>query len=315
MNNARHLLRASDLSLGDVYALLDAAACFERQFTEPQPNAEHRLMRHQRCDRMQGRVLINFFAEPSTRTRLSFERAMLALGGCVQNIGAAESSLEKGESFEDMGRVLSCYGDVIAVRHPSSDAMVAFVRGAQVPVVNAGDGSHEHPTQSLLDLYTMRRRLGRLEQLVVGFLGDLKHSRTMHSLAHMLVPFNAHLVCVSPPALKLPGTIGDALIARGARIDVAKNLASVLPELDVLYVTRLQRERFEEAALYDSVCADYQVSAADLVRAKRNMVIMHPLPRVRELDPDVDSDPRAAYFDQVRYGVPVRMAILAHLLA
>jgi len=299
----QHLLRAADLSVDNIHSLLDSAAIFEQHITS-----------RTRLDRMQGRVLINLFAEPSTRTRLSFERAMLALGGQVQTIGAAESSLLKGESLEDTGRTLSCYGDVIAMRHPTPGAVAALARGARIPVINAGDGSHEHPTQSLLDLYTMKRRVGRLNKLVVGLVGDLKHSRTIHSLVDMLAPFQPQLVCVAPPELGLPAELVNSLAVRGISALHADDLSTVMPELDVLYVTRLQRERFEDLALYERLQASYHVNAASLVGAKKNMVVMHPLPRVNELSPDVDADPRAAYFDQVRYGVPVRMAILDALL-
>src|SRR5688572_22746895 len=265
-------------------------------------------------DLLKGKILANLFYEPSTRTSSSFTAAMERLGGSVIPINEVKySSVSKGESLPDTIRTLECYADVIVLRHPETGSAAIAAKAAKKPVINAGDGVGEHPTQALLDAFTIREELGRLENLNVTMLGDLKYGRTVHSLARLLSTFkNIKLNYVSPEILKMPKEVMDEV----GKIPQAEfnSLDKVLAETDVLYVTRVQKERFEDAADYDKVKDAYVIDPAVMKSAKKDMIVMHPLPRVGEISPDFDDDPRAAYFRQMEYGLYVRMALLAMVL-
>jgi aspartate carbamoyltransferase len=265
-------------------------------------------------DLLKGKILANLFYEPSTRTSSSFTAAMERLGGSVIPISEVKySSVSKGESLPDTIRTLECYADVIVLRHPETGSAAIAAKAARKPVINAGDGVGEHPTQALLDAFTIREELGRLDNLKVTMLGDLKYGRTVHSLARLLSTFtNIKLNYVSPDILKMPKEVMDEV----GKVPQAEfsSLDKVLPETEVLYVTRVQKERFEDAADYDKVKDAYVIDAGIMKSAKKDMIVMHPLPRVGEISPDFDDDPRAAYFRQMEYGLYVRMALLAMVL-
>lgn len=262
-------------------------------------------------------IMAALFYEPSTRTRMSFEAAMKRLGGqVIAMTDPGASSAAKGETLADTVRILESYTDLIVLRHPREGAARVAADFVGIPVINAGDGAREHPTQTLLDLYTIFQEKGRLAGITVALCGDLKHGRTVHSLAQALARFGAQMICVAPPGLELPSTLRHLLTARyGASLLNYHSLAEApLPDCDVLYVTRVQRERFVDPADFDRVRSSYQVSRQTLLRAREDAIVLHPLPRVDELDVALDGDPRAAYFRQAAYGVPVRMALIAALL-
>ncbi len=268
--------------------------------------------------RLDGRLLATLFYEPSTRTRFSFEAAMLRLGGQVLTAENAlkASSASKGESLEDTIRIISGYADAIVLRHPEVGAADRAASAAEVPVLNAGDGAGHHPTQALLDLYTIRKELGRLDHLRVGLVGDLRHGRTVRSLALLLSIYpGTELTLVSPAALAMDTDILAALDARAVRYAQVDQLLDVVPTLDVLYQTRIQAERFESREEYDRHRGVYIVDPALMRRLPDHAILMHPLPRVGEIDPAVDADPRAAYFRQARNGLVVRMAALHWVMA
>jgi len=266
-------------------------------------------------DLLKGKILANLFYEPSTRTSSSFTSAMERLGGSVIPINEVKySSVSKGESLPDTVRTLECYADVIVIRHPEVGSAAIAAKAARKPVINAGDGIGEHPTQALLDSFTIREELGRVDGLTVTLLGDLKHGRTVHSLARLLSLYKVRLNYVSPEILRMPSDLIEELKAKG--IDQAEHstLGKALPETDVLYVTRVQKERFADEATYNSVKGAYVIDAAIMRAAKERMIVMHPLPRVGEIAPDFDDDPRAAYFRQMEYGLYIRMALLGMVL-
>jgi aspartate carbamoyltransferase len=267
-------------------------------------------------DLLKGKVLANMFYEPSTRTSCSFMAAMQRLGGQVIPINEAKtSSVAKGETIGDTARTLGCYADVIVIRNPEIGSAALAAQHAGKPVINAGDGAGEHPTQALLDVFTMREELGRLDDLTVTLLGDLKYGRTVHSLARLLTRFrNVKLNYVSPAILRMPQEVVDEVAETGVSQTAYDTLDEVLPETDVLYVTRIQKERFEDPAKYDEVKDSFVITPDVLARAKRDMIVMHPLPRVNEIAVECDTDPRAAYFRQMEYGMYVRMALLALVL-
>ncbi len=266
-------------------------------------------------DLLKGKILANLFYEPSTRTSSSFTAAMERLGGSVIPINEVKySSVAKGESLPDTIRTLEAYSDVIVIRHPETGSAATAARYARKPIINAGDGTGEHPTQALLDLFTVREELGRLEGLTVTMLGDLKYGRTVHSLARLLALYGAKLNYVSPDILRMPQAIIDELGKFGVEQREHQELDPVLAETEVLYVTRVQKERFEDLQVYESVKSAYVITPETMKGAKRDMVLMHPLPRVGEISAEVDNDPRAAYFRQVEYGLYVRMALLAMVL-
>ena len=264
---------------------------------------------------LQGKVLANLFFEPSTRTRLSFDAAMKRLGG--QTIGFADSvgtSISKGESLWDTIRVAEGYCDVIVLRHPAEGSARLAAEATKLPVINGGDGSNQHPTQTLLDLYTLQKRTGRVEGLKVAFVGDLKYGRTVHSLIRSLSLFGAELWLVSPPSLRLPSDFKEDLADLGTKHTEVEDLGAVPADVDVLYVTRIQKERFADPIEYERVRADYQVTPATVKRFGDRLTLMHPLPRVSELHAALDSHPGAAWFDQAHNGVVVRETLLALLL-
>ena len=266
-------------------------------------------------DLLKGKVLANLFYEPSTRTSSSFIAAIERLGGSAIPINEVRySSVSKGESLPDTVRTLECYSDVIVLRHPETGAAATAAKYCRKPIINAGDGAGEHPTQALLDLFTIHEELGRIDGLTISMVGDLKYGRTVHSLARLLALYNIRLNYVSPEILRMPPAIIEELRARGVPQVEQSDLETVLAESDVLYVTRVQKERFEDESVYDSVKGAYVISPVTLTRAKQKMIVMHPLPRVGEITMEVDEDPRAAYFRQMEYGLYVRMALLAMVL-
>lgn len=264
-----------------------------------------------------GKKLATLFYEPSTRTRLSFESAMLSLGGQTLGFaGAEQSSATKGETVADTARVISCYADIIAMRHPKEGAPLRASMYATVPVINAGDGGHNHPSQTLIDLLTIRQRKGRLDHLTVGFCGDLKFGRTVHSLVNSLVRYPGNqFYFISPEELRVPGyIIDDTLKPSQTPYHEVTSLEETLPKLDVLYMTRVQKERFFNEEDYIRLKGTYILTREKLQAAKPDMPVLHPLPRVDEITADVDNDRRAAYFQQVQNGVYIRMALIASLL-
>jgi aspartate carbamoyltransferase len=266
-------------------------------------------------DLLKGKILANLFYEPSTRTSSSFVAAMERQGGSVIPINEVRySSVSKGESLPDTVRTLECYADVIVLRHPETGSAAIAAQAARKPIINAGDGIGEHPTQALLDLFTIREELGTVDGLTVTMLGDLKYGRTVHSLARLLSLFNVRVNYVSPDILRMPADLVAQLRTNNLPQSEHNALNPVLAETDVLYVTRVQKERFENMDEYESVKGAYVISPETLRRAKAKMALMHPLPRVGEIAPEVDCDPRAAYFRQMEYGLYVRMALLAMVL-
>ncbi len=300
----RHLLNPLDFSVEEIDALLDLASDIEKN---PQKYAHV-------CD---GKKIATLFYEPSTRTRLSFEAAMLNLGGSVLGFASADSSsAAKGESVSDTIRVISCFADICAMRHPKEGAPMVASMKSSIPVINAGDGGHQHPTQTLTDLLTIRSLKGRLNDLTVGLCGDLKFGRTVHSLIEALSRYTGiRFILISPPELKVPDYIReDVLEAKHIEYREVENLDDAMPELDILYMTRVQRERFFNEEDYIRMKDCYILDKNKMKLAKKDMFVLHPLPRVNEISVEVDDDPRAAYFRQVQYGVYVRMALIMTLL-
>ena len=300
----RHLMSPLDLSVEELDKLLTLATDIEKN---PQKYAHA-------CE---GKKLATCFYEPSTRTRLSFEAAMLNLGGSVLGFaGADSSSAAKGESVSDTIRVISSYADICAIRHPKEGAALAAASKSTIPVINAGDGGHQHPTQTLTDLLTIRSLKGRLDNITIGLCGDLKFGRTVHSLIHALVRYeNVKFVLISPEELRVPEYIReDVLKANGVEYKEVERLEDAIGELDALYMTRVQRERFFNEEDYIRLKDFYVLNKEKLELAKEDMLILHPLPRVNEIAVEVDDDPRAVYFKQAQYGVYVRMALILTLL-
>ncbi|MCM1468334.1 MAG: aspartate carbamoyltransferase [Alistipes sp.] len=300
----KHLLSPLDLSVEELNDLLDLAA---RIAEDPQ--------KFSKC--CEGRKLATLFYEPSTRTRLSFESAMLNLGGSVLGFSSADSSsAAKGESVSDTIRIISCYADICAMRHPKEGAPMVASTKSSIPVINAGDGGHQHPTQTLTDLMTIRSLKGRLSDLTIGLCGDLKFGRTVHSLIESLVRYTGiKFVLISPPELRVPDYIReDVLEASGNEYKEVVTLEEVMPELDILYMTRVQKERFFNEEDYVRMKDFYILDKAKMELAKEDMLVLHPLPRVNEISVEVDDDPRAVYFKQAQFGVYVRMALILTLL-
>jgi aspartate carbamoyltransferase len=266
-------------------------------------------------DLLKGKILANLFYEPSTRTSSSFTAAMERLGGSVIPINEVKySSVSKGESLPDTVRTLECYADVIVLRHPEVGSAALAAKYAKKPVINAGDGVGEHPTQALLDSLTIKEELGHIDGLTVTMLGDLKYGRTVHSLARLLSLYKVKLNYVSPEILSMPPEIIEELNAQGVEQTEYTILDQVLPGTDVLYVTRVQKERFADLTDYQKVAGAYVIDPETMKAAKERMIVMHPLPRITEISMDLDDDPRAAYFRQMEYGLYVRMALLAMVL-
>ncbi len=300
----RDIISLEDVSNREISFIFNTAAEFE-------PIARGK----KKSDVLAGKVMAALFFEPSTRTRLSFESAMQRLGGSV--IGFAEpttSSIAKGETLADTIKTVEKYSDVIVIRHPKMGAARLAAEVAEIPVINAGDGAGHHPTQTLLDLYTVRKTMGRFENLNIGLIGDLKYGRTVHSLAYAASRFNNKLFLISPPGLEMPREIVGDLSAQGKEISETSDLHEVLSQLDVLYVTRIQKERFSDPAEYVKVKSTYKIERKTLEAAKPTLCVLHPLPRVGEISSEVDSSPYAKYFDQVFYGVVIRATILSLLL-
>ena len=289
-----------------------------RQFQAPELKALLDVVqRFEGCNEplLAGRVLAALFFEPSTRTRLSFESAMLRLGG--QTLGFADekmSSTSKGESLADTTRMVEGYCDLIVLRHPKEGAARLAAEATTRPVINGGDGSNQHPTQTLLDLYTIRRRCGRVQGLTVGFLGDLKYGRAAHSLIEALAMLGNELVLISPPLLRLPDRRMEELDEMHCEWAETDDMFAAVRDLDVLYVTRIQQERFGDPLEFERVRNAYQIDLSIVDRGKPGMIVMHPLPRVNEIHPSLDASPQAAYFEQARNGVTVRKALLALLM-
>ncbi len=300
----RHLVDPLDLTLEETLRLVDLADDI----------ANHRDAYAHKCD---GKILATLFYEPSTRTRLSFESAMMRLGGKVLGFSsAASSSASKGESVADTARMISCYSDIVAMRHNKEGAPRVASMYASVPVINAGDGGHQHPTQTLTDMLTIRREHGRLDNLTIGLCGDLKFGRTVHSLIKSLIRCeNIRFVFISPEELKVPSYIIDEVVKpSGCEYKEVRTMDEVLPELDVLYMTRVQQERFFNEEDYIRLKDSYILDSEKMKLAPDHMIVMHPLPRVNEIAVEVDDDPRAKYFVQAQNGVYVRMALILMLL-
>lgn len=300
----RHLLNPLDFSVEEIDDLLALARDIEKNL----PRYAHV------CD---GKKLATLFYEPSTRTRLSFEAAMMNLGGNVLGFSSANSSsAAKGESVADTIRMISCYADICAMRHPKEGSAFVAAQKAEIPVINAGDGGHQHPTQTLTDLMTIRSLKGRLDNLTIGLCGDLKFGRTVHSLISAMVRYpGVKFVLISPPELRIPDSIReDVLEANNIPFEEVGNLDDALGSLDILYMTRVQKERFFNEEDYIRLKNSYVLTREKMAQAKPTMAVLHPLPRVNEIALDVDDDPRAAYFEQVQNGIYVRMALIMTLL-
>lgn len=303
-NNLRHLVDPLDLSLEETMKLLDLADDI----------ADNREAYAHKCD---GKILATLFYEPSTRTRLSFESAMMRLGGKVLGFSsAASSSASKGESVADTARMISCYADIIAMRHNKEGAPRVASMYASIPVINAGDGGHQHPTQTLTDMLTIRREKKRLNNLTIGLCGDLKFGRTVHSLIKSLIRCEGiKFVFISPEELRVPGYIIDEVVKpSGCEYKEVRTMDDVLPELDVLYMTRVQRERFFNEEDYVRLKDSFILDEDKMKLASKELIVLHPLPRVNEIAVEVDDDPRAKYFVQAQNGVYVRMALILMLL-
>ncbi len=299
----RHLMSPLDFTANELDRLFDLANDIER-YPDKYAHA---------CD---GRILATCFYEPSTRTRLSFESAMTRLGGRVIGFSdAASSSASKGESVSDTIRIISCYADICAMRHPKEGAPMVAAEKSGIPVINAGDGGHQHPTQTLTDLLTIRSLKGALGGFTIGLCGDLKFGRTVHSLINALVRYSdIRFVFISPEELRVPDYITEMLKAKGIPYEEVIRLENVMPQLDLLYMTRVQKERFFNEEDYVRLKDFYILNVDKMALAKKDMLVLHPLPRVNEISVEVDNDPRASYFRQARYGVYVRMALILTLL-
>jgi len=297
----KDVLRADQFTRDEIELIMRRAEGYEAS-----------LSRGERLNVMEGKVLATLFFEPSTRTRLSFETAMLRLGGCVITVAEPKSSsAAKGESLHDTIKTVEGYADVIVLRHPKVGAAEEAAAATEKPVINAGDGAGEHPTQSLLDVYTIRKEKGRIDGLKIALAGDLKNGRTVHSLARLLKNYAVSLLFVSPDPLRMPRGIVDELKDRGIQVAETDDLRTAIAAVDVLYMTRIQRERFEDEAEYERLKGSYVLTRGMLAERGGGLTVMHPLPRVNEIAADLDGYPGAAYFRQAANGVPVRMALLS----
>ena len=300
----KHLLSPLDFSVEELDQLMDVALDISKN---PEKYA-------QAC---KGKKIATLFYEPSTRTRLSFEAAMLNLGGNVLGFSSSDSSsAAKGESVADTIRIVSCYADICAMRHPKEGAPLVAALHSSIPVINAGDGGHQHPTQTLTDLMTIRTLKGHLDNITIGLCGDLKFGRTVHSLINALIRYpNVRFVLISPPELRVPDYIRqEVLKANGAFYKEVTQLEEIMPELDLLYMTRVQKERFFNEEEYIRMKDCYILDKKKMEYAKKDMLVLHPLPPVNEISTEVDRDPRAVYFKQVQFGVYIRMALILKLL-
>jgi aspartate carbamoyltransferase len=300
----KDILHGNQFSNKEIDAIIKTASAFEKE-----------LKKKNSLNLLKGKLLATLFYEPSTRTRLSFETAMQRLGGGVISMGSVESSsVAKGETLVDTVRTVSQYADVIVLRHPRTGSAKEAADAADIPVINAGDGAGQHPTQALLDIYTIYKELKTLKKLRVSLVGDLKNGRTVHALVELLSLLGARLYFVSPNTLRMPEGIASNLKQKGIEVEETEDLFKAASESDLIYMTRIQKERFENLSDYERVKGSYIINGEFLKRLGKKIVILHPLPRVDEINPDVDSYPGAAYFRQVRNGVFVRMALLAMIL-
>jgi aspartate carbamoyltransferase catalytic subunit len=298
----KDVISIRDFSREQIENLLELADEMEKAF-------------HSGSDVLRGKILATLFMEPSTRTRLSFTTAMYKLGGSIIGFDSPEmSSVAKGENLSDTIRVVENYCDVIVLRHSLEGASRLAAEYSHVPVINAGSGAEEHPTQALLDLYTIKKELGRIDGLKIALLGDLKYGRTVHSLSYALALFDTSLVFISPEGLGMRREVTHDLKNMGTKVEELDDLQEVISEIDVLYATRIQRERFPDPTEYEKLKGSYQINIETLKNSKTSLIIMHPLPRIDEISPEVDKTPHAKYFKQPYYGVLVRMAILKSLL-
>ena len=297
------LITMDDLSNDEILEILDAA---QRLVPVAKGDVYAPLL--------QGKVLGNLFFENSTRTRMSFESAMKRLGGEVVNLSSVGSSVAKGETLYDTMQMVDGYADIAVIRHPRQGAAQYSADAIGIPVLNAGDGAGNHPTQTMLDLFTIRESHGTIDRLNVVLVGDLRYGRTTHSLSHALVRFGAKLTLVSPDSLRMPDEIVSDLKSHGSEVVETEDMARSIAEADVIYMTRIQKERFPDEDEYTKVAGIYKMTADDLAGAKGGMIVMHPLPRVDEIDPSVDSTIHAKYFEQAFNGVPTRMALLCRSL-
>lgn len=300
----KDILHGNQFSKKEIGAIIEVSADFERE-----------LKKKDSLTLLKGKILATLFFEPSTRTRLSFETAMQRLGGGVISLGSVESSsVAKGETLADTVRTVSQYADVIVMRHPRIGSAKEAADTASIPIINAGDGAGQHPTQALLDIYTIRKELGTLKNLAVSMVGDLKNGRTVHALVELLSLFQARLYFVSPESLRMPEDITSILKQKGIEIEETEDLFKAASESDVIYMTRIQKERFGDLSEYERVKGRYIIDGRFLKRLNKEITILHPLPRVDEISPEVDDYPGAAYFRQARNGVFVRMALLSMVL-
>ncbi len=297
----KDILHGNQFSKKDIEAIIKNASNFEKD-----------LKKKDSLTLLKGKILANLFYEPSTRTRLSFEAAMQRLGGGVISMGSVESSsVAKGETLTDTARTVSQYADVIVIRHPRTGSAREAADAVPIPVINAGDGTGQHPTQALLDIYTIKKELGSLNHLTVSMVGDLKNGRTVHALSELLSLFKVSLYFVSPQTLRMPEEITSRLKEKGVEVVETGDMLEAANKSDVIYMTRIQKERFGDLSEYEGVKGSYIINRAFLDRVRRKITILHPLPRVDEIDPEVDTYPGAAYFRQMRNGVFVRMALLS----
>ena len=295
-----HIISIHDLDRDQIDHILSRAGAITTEYAGKEP--------------LKGKILGLLFFEPSTRTRMSFESAMLRLGGSCMNLGGVEvSSMAKGETLADTIRVVSGYADAIVLRHPKVGAARLASEFSDIPILNGGDGAGQHPSQTLIDLYTIRQSMS-LDNINIGLIGDLMYGRTTHSLAYALTHYNARIHAIAPKGLGLPDSIRDNLEEKGSKVFVHDCIEDVINELDVLYITRLQRERFPDPAKFFDISSNYRITPSLLTDVKEHLAILHPLPRVDEIDPAVDSMPYARYFTQARNGVPVRMAMLTEVM-
>jgi aspartate carbamoyltransferase catalytic subunit len=300
----KDILHGNQFSQRDINGLIKVASNFERE-----------LKKKDCLTLLKGKILATLFFEPSTRTRLSFETAMQRLGGGVISMASAEgSSAAKGETVADTARTVSQYADVIVIRHPRVGSAKEAADAASIPVINAGDGAAQHPTQALLDTYTIHKELGSLKNLVISMVGDLKNGRTVHALVELLSLYQARLYFVSPGGLRMPEEITSNLKKKGIEIEETENLEKAASQSHLIYMTRIQKERFTDLTEYERVKGSYVIDGEFLRKLKKKITILHPLPRVDEIRPEVDTYPGAAYFRQVRNGVFVRMALLAMVM-
>ena len=300
----KDILHGNQFSKKEIEAIIKTAAQMEKE-----------LKRKNSLNLLKGKILTTLFFEPSTRTRLSFEAAMQRLGGGVISMGSVEgSSVAKGETLADTAQTVAQYADVIVIRHPRIGSAKEVADTVSIPVINAGDGAGQHPTQALLDLYTIRKELGTFKNLSITLVGDLKNGRTVHALVEVLSHFGVHFYFVTPSLLRMPGEITERMKEKGCEVIETDDLAMAASKSDLVYMTRIQKERFADVSEYEKVKGSYVLNREFVERLKKKITILHPLPRVDEISLEVDSYPGAAYFRQVRNGVFVRMALLAMVL-